>query len=109
MSIKKYAPYRLDKANKDRFGKKNQEKLKELRSKIVEGVRVMNDNVDPVHKGVRPKKRKGKKERKKMKDGVAIVDGDADIEKHAIAVNVVAEGHTESKKRKRERNSESHY
>jgi hypothetical protein len=105
MSIKKYAPYRLDKANKDRFSKKNQEKLRELRGKVVERVGVMNDQVNG---GVKPKKRKGKKERKKMKDTLPIADVDAELENSGnLADSVLKEG-AEPKKRKREINGGSH-
>ncbi len=108
MSIKKYAPYRLDKANKDRFSKKNQEKLRELRGKVVERVGVMNDTMDQVNGGIKPKKRKGKKERQKMKDTDPIADVDAELEKSGnLADSVLKEG-AESKKRKREINDESH-
>jgi hypothetical protein len=108
MSIKKYAPYRLDKANKDRFSKKNQEKLRELRGKVVERVGVMNDTVDQVNGGVKPKKRKGKKERQKMKDILPIADVDAELENGGnLADSVLKEG-AGSKKRNREINGESH-
>jgi len=108
MSIKKYAPYRLDKANKDRFSKKNQEKLREVRGKVVERVGVMNDTVDQVNGGVKPKKRKGKKERQKMKDILPIADVGAELENSGnLADSVLKEG-AESKKRNREINGESH-
>ena len=109
MSIKKYAPYRLDKANKDRFSKKNQEKLRELRGKVVERVGVMNDTVDQVNGGVKPKKRKGKKERqKKMKDILPIADVGAELENSGNLANSVLKEGAESKKRKRGINGELH-
>lgn len=73
MSVKKYAPYRQDKGDRYRWNKKDQEKLRELKSTIKHrsgnvfgtGVGQMMPSSESGEKG--RKKRKGKKERMKAK------------------------------------------
>lgn len=69
MSVKKYAPYRLAKADKHRFGKAQQEKLRELKTKVAErtGGAFGFDVTSQTDRDSKPKKRKGKKERMRMK------------------------------------------
>jgi len=80
MSVKKYAPYRHDKSNPQRWNKKTQEKLHELKAKIGEraGTSFINGSGRRGEDGQeKVKKRKGKKERMKLKAANA-VNGDAD-------------------------------
>ncbi|KDR76334.1 hypothetical protein GALMADRAFT_247726 [Galerina marginata CBS 339.88] len=85
MSVKKYAPYRQEKDNRSRYGKKTQEKLHEFKAKVGERVGT-NLSVRPggadAHQGEKVKKRKGKKERMKMKATVGGVEGEevADVD-----------------------------
>jgi protein KRI1 len=67
MSVKKYAPYRLAKADKHRFGPAQQEKLRDLKSKVAERTGGGIGFGDGAEREVKQKKRKGKKERMRMK------------------------------------------
>jgi protein KRI1 len=73
MSVKKYAPYRLAKADKHRYGKAQQEKLQDLKSKVAErsGGAFGFDATGQAERDLNPKKRKGKKERMRVKSDVA--------------------------------------
>jgi protein KRI1 len=71
MSVKKYAPYRLAKADKHRFGPAQQEKLRDLKSKVAERTGGGIGFGDGAEREVKQKKRKGKKERMRMKAEVA--------------------------------------
>jgi protein KRI1 len=91
MSVKKYAPYRLAKADTSRFGKAQQEKLRDLKSKVAEragGVTGVDD--------LKAKKRKGKKERMRMKSDHAGVEDGATVAQETF------EDLSGSKKRKRD-------
>ncbi|KAF9471233.1 hypothetical protein BDN70DRAFT_998692 [Pholiota conissans] len=74
MSVKKYAPYREDKANRNRWNPKSQEKLHEIKAKVGERLGTTfassTSRRSAPHggeEGEKPKKRKGKKERMKLK------------------------------------------
>jgi len=89
MSVKKYAPYRLAKADTNRFGKAQQEKLRDLKSKVSE--RTGADGTE-----LKAKKRKGKKERMRTKsDHAGVEDG-------ATVGQDVSKDLSGSKKRKRD-------
>ncbi|KIM36770.1 hypothetical protein M413DRAFT_31398 [Hebeloma cylindrosporum] len=80
MSVKKYAPYRHDKSNPQRWNKKTQEKLHELKAKVGEraGTSFIKGRGEDGQEKV--KKRKGKKERMKLKAVNGDANGTADIE-----------------------------
>jgi protein KRI1 len=83
MSVKKYAPYRHDKSNPQRWNKKTQEKLHELKAKVGEraGTSFLNSSRGRGEDGQeKVKKRKGKKERMKLKAVNGDAEGTADIE-----------------------------
>lgn len=83
MSVKKYAPYRHDKSNPQRWNKKTQEKLHELKAKVGEraGTSFINSPRGRGEDGQeKVKKRKGKKERMKLKAVNGDAEGAADIE-----------------------------
>ncbi|KAF9523871.1 KRI1-like family C-terminal-domain-containing protein [Crepidotus variabilis] len=117
MSVKKYAPYRLDKQDKHRYSKKNQDKLRELKGKLVErgGGRAdfgrRDDNHGAGEGEAKQKKRKGKKERMKMKavSGDQGVDSEQPLQDLAGEVKSLADEPTKTpsddirpKKRKRD-------
>jgi len=101
MSVKKYAPYRQDKNNRN---KKTQEKLHELKAKIGEraGTSFMDGSRGQGRGEAgqeKVKKRKGKKERMKLKAVNGDADGAADAEMGELMAN---RGGKSSKKRKRD-------
>jgi len=97
VSVKKYAPYRQDKPEKHRFNKTNQEKLRELKIKVVERTGGASSF------GIaEKKKRKGKKERMKMKTVLAGADDGPEIQSKDAVDSLVVDGPSSSKKRKRE-------
>lgn len=109
MSVKKYAPYRRERGH---YNKSTQEKLHDLKAKLGERVGPAFGNAATRGKapgadhqeGEKVKKRKGKKERMKMK-ALNGEDGDAvtqDIPPAASKVTGVDEGSKKDKKRKRE-------
>ncbi|PPR06766.1 hypothetical protein CVT26_003916 [Gymnopilus dilepis] len=132
-SLKKYAPYRLDKDSKHKYHKKTQEKLWELKAKIAErskqmyGVDIGGTGSNAIGVQSRggdeeaPKKRrKGKKERMKLKAAKAAegaedddeADGDVDMLEApstaaAVVDNAQSKESKKSKKRKREHESDS--
>ena len=112
MSVKKYAPYRHDKSNPQRWNKKTQEKLHELKAKIGEraGTSFINGSGGRREDGKdKVKKRKGKKERMKLKAVNGDADGTADIEMEEGPPNGVEPKAPERKgkdSKKRKRNSE---
>jgi protein KRI1 len=96
MSVKRYAPYR----NEAKWDSKRNDRLKELKASLAEristsGVGQGNDAVDKS-----TKKRKGKKERLKMK--AATVDEVHDEETKASPPSPVQSGGSDTSKRKRE-------
>ena len=100
MSVKKYAPYRLAKADKHRFGNAQQEKLRDLKGRVAEraGGVFGFDGTGQAEGDLKPKKRKGKKERKRLKS--ELVGAEEDVE-------TVAQGGSEGlKKRKREKDDD---
>jgi len=109
MSVKKYAPYRHDKSNPQRWNKKTQEKLHELKAKVGEraGTSFINNSRGRGEDGQeKVKKRKGKKERMKLKAVNEDAEGPADIEMEEEPPNGVERKTPErsekgSKKRKR--------
>jgi protein KRI1 len=80
MSVKKYAPYRKEM----KWDSTRNDRLKELKNKVSERIPselAAGSSRDGAGFGEKPaKKRKGKKERMKMKAGVADEDGDVDVE-----------------------------
>jgi protein KRI1 len=110
MSVKKYAPYRHDKSNPQRWNKKTQEKLHELKAKVGErtGTSFINNSRGRGEDGQeKVKKRKGKKERMKLKAVNEDAEGAADIEMEEGPPNGVEPKAPEqngkgSKKRKRD-------
>ncbi len=103
VSVKKYAPYKQDKLDKHRFSKTNQEKLRALKSKVVE----RTGGVSSFGAATEKKKRKGKKERTKMKALLTRADDGSEIQSkdvvHVSEVDsLVVNGPSSSKKRKRE-------
>lgn len=70
MSVKKYAPYRKE----ARWDSKRVDRLKEFKNKISERIAVSKTGEETADKST--KKRKGKKERSKLKAAVAAEDGD---------------------------------
>lgn len=103
--MKKYAPYRQDKPDKHRFSKTNQEKLRELKTKVVERTGRFS-SFGAATSQAEKKKRKGKKERMKMKTVLAGADDGPEIQsKDVVEMNVdslAVDGPSSSKKRKRE-------
>ena len=104
MSVKKYAPYRLAKADKYRFGNAQQEKLRDLKGRVAEraGGVFGFGGTGQAEGDLKPKKRMGKKERKRLK---------SDLDGAEEDVETVAQGGSEdlsgSKKRKREKDDNS--
>jgi protein KRI1 len=111
MSVKKYAPYRQDKSNPQRWNKKTQDKLHELKAKVGEraGTSFIDGSRGQGRVEEKAKKRKGKKERMKLKagSGDGDVDGAADAEmgemqSSSVEQKVVEGAEKRSKKRKRD-------
>ena len=113
MSVKKYAPYRHDKSNPQRWNKKTQEKLHELKARIGDraGTSFINGSGQRGDDGQeKVKKRKGKKERMKLKAANGDANGVVGIEMAEQTSNDVESKVPEEKEKgskKRKRNSES--
>ncbi|KAF8953200.1 KRI1-like family C-terminal-domain-containing protein [Flammula alnicola] len=112
MSVKKYAPYRQEKADRHRWNPKAQEKLHELKTKIGEraGTTFASGSGGRRHvedgQGEKVKKRMGKKERMKLKSALGEAAA-ADVTTHedgpeSTAVYRDGLNNQKSKKRKRE-------
>jgi protein KRI1 len=96
MSVKKYAPYRKE----AKWDSKRVDRLKEFKNKISERVPVsrVGEGNDTADKST--KKRKGKKERSKLKAIAA--DEDRDIERKGLHPSPAKFGGLDALKRRRE-------
>jgi protein KRI1 len=93
MSVKKYAPYRKD----VKWDSKRVDRLKEFKSKISERIPISGEGNNTVDKPT--KKRKGKKERSKLK--VAEANEDRIAETKALSPPPATSGVIDTLKRKR--------
>jgi protein KRI1 len=108
VSVKKYAPYRQDKGDRYRWNKNDQEKLHELKSTIKNrtgnafGMRSTAGGQASSDGGEKMKKRKGKKERMKVKVALGQPEEISEVPGNDQTISVVDQETTSFKKRKRD-------